>query len=189
MKKNNLTLFKNNEHLINLKEIISKEFSNFNVEILTQNNINNFIKEKNLDFYNHLEDDERIIWFKEKTKSDNYSIFVLIYNENEIIATISFSQYITLYYDVYEKMLNLLNISVYDTINKNTMIVNKNFRNNGMCSKLINITNKYWFNYYDFIIASTVSLDALKLYKKLGAIECYQENFDDENYYYFYYKK
>lgn len=178
-----------NIHLINLKKILKDSFKEYNIEVLPQYEVEKFLKDKNLNINKHLECEDRTLWFKEKIESDNYSIYCFLYLKNEIVATISFSQYITLYEDEYEELLNKINVSTLDSINGNTLIVNPNFRNKGIAFKIKNLTNKYWFNFYDYIIGSTVNLNALNLYKKLGVIMSYSKIIENEIYYYYYYKK
>lgn len=175
-------------HIQNLEQILKTNFVKYNVAVVGYKNIYKFLSQMELDINTHLEDEERIFWFKEKNESDNYSIYCFLYKDMEIIATISFSQYISIYEDTYEKLLDILKVSPLDSINGNTLIVNPKYRNQGIAYKLKQITNKYWFNYYEYIIGNTVNITAMNLYRRLGAIEVYSENHNGETYIYYYYK-
>lgn len=180
--------FNNNIHLYNLKNILEKSFEGCKVAVVNNLNIKDFLLGENLDINKHLENDERVGWFREKLVSDDYSIFCFLYDK-DIIASIFFSQYITLYGEVYENLLNKIGKTKYNTINANTLIVNKHYRKRGIASKLKQITNLYWFKYYEKIIGSTSDIDVFRLYEKIGAIKVYEEEYENDIYIYYYYKK
>ena len=67
--------FNNNIHLYNLKNILEKSFEGCKVAVVNNLNIKDFLLGENLDINKHLENDERVGWFREKLVSDDYSIF------------------------------------------------------------------------------------------------------------------
>ena len=177
-----------------LYRLLSTHFDNsYTIHIVTLDHLAVFLKRYGLTdkLYEHLEEPCRIDWIKQKMIGIDEGLYVFLLDRvsREIIATIGFSQYKTLFTDVYPELYKHLKVKVDECINGNTLIVNKDYRGKGIASKLKTITNDFWLEYYDYVIGNTDSIKAKDLYVKLGATVAFEECFEDDIYYYYYWKK
>lgn len=184
------------EYNYNLKlyRLLSNQFDNsYTLHIVTLDHLLVFLKGYDLTdkFYKHLEEPCRIDWVKQKMVGSDKGTYIFILDKTgkEIVATMGFSQYKTLFTDVYPKLYTYLKTRVNECINGNTLIVNKDYRNKGIASKLKSITNAFWLEYYDYVIGNTDNVKAKDLYVKLGATVAFEEEFEGDIYYYYYWKK
>lgn len=133
--------------------------------------------------YIHFENDYRSMWFNTKIEASEGGIFLYLLKDDEIVATRFLNFYRNIFQDSYEKCVKILKTDNY--LIGNTLIVNPEYRNKGLASKILLYTNTIAHKFYKHIIGCTIEKNAFRLYKTLGATFLYEEDWEEEHYWYY----
>ena len=160
-------------------------YPDYTIQIFTE--AQNIPKELVSKSEEHFESIHRWEWFNTKIETNEGGIYLYITKDDEIIATRFLNFYRDIFQDSYEECIRILETDSY--LIGNTLIVNPNYRGNGIASNLLKVMNKAATNHFDYVIGCTIEEKPFKLYTSLGAKFLYEEDWEEEHYWYYAFMK
>lgn len=155
--------FKNPKNILNLSKkihsrLIANGFSNYEVSVCSNKEVNGFLKSRNLHITDVL-DAKDIEVFNQSTEDtfEDFQYYIIVYSYSRIIALINVGQYVHGIDNPFIELVNELDTSYDNVVTLNMFTVSKAYRKKGLGRVLLNTILSY-YSEYDYMFAS-VRLD------------------------------